>query len=296
MSNVLYLKLAREPNNGLCNQLLSLVSGILFCIKTKKELLIVDKFLTEINTNSYCSITQVFNLIEMNKYLNRYNIKIVDGFNIDSSAFRPISWEVITLAKKQTNYRLMAFINEIYNNIFFSKYLTEYSTNFINENFSDVSKKINVIHIRLEDDAIYHWSKQNNMRNDTFKQLLIVKYIELIKTNIKKDDITLILSGNINNEVVHYMKINEYNIKFINKKFSNGQYGRELNAVIDLIIGKCCNNIFIGCDGSTFSELLTTYIADFNKSNELNESNESNESNKTNNITKIMFNLNNILL
>jgi hypothetical protein len=280
MSNVLYLQLARESNNGLCNQLLSLVSGILFCIRTKKELLIVDKFLTEINTNSYCSITQVLNLIEINKYLNRYNLNIIDGFNIHSSAFRPISWEVITLAKKQNNYRLMAFINEIYNNIFFSKYLMEYSRKFINENFSDVNKKINVIHVRLEDDAIDHWSKQNNMSSDKFKQLLIVKYIELIKTNIKKEDITLILSGNINNEVVYYMKINEYNIKFIDKKFSNAQHGRELNAVIDLILGKCCNNIFIGCDGSTFSELLTTYIQD---------------TNETNSTTKIMFNLNNIL-
>ena len=107
-SNVFFLKLARENNNGLCNQLLSLVSAILFCIRTKKELLIVDKFLTEINTNSYCSISQVFNLIEINKYLHKYNLKIADGFNINTTAFRPISWEVITLAKKHNNKRLLA--------------------------------------------------------------------------------------------------------------------------------------------------------------------------------------------
>lgn len=95
----IFLKLARENNNGLCNQLLSLVSAILFCIRTKKYTLIVDKFLTEINTNSYCSISQVFNLFEINKYLHKYNIKIVDGFTINSRAFIPISWDVITLAK-----------------------------------------------------------------------------------------------------------------------------------------------------------------------------------------------------
>jgi DNA-dependent RNA polymerase auxiliary subunit epsilon len=310
-TNVMFLKLAREDNNGLCNQLLSLVSAILFCIRTKKQLLIVDKFLTEINTNSYCSISQVFNLFEINKYLHKYNLRIVDGFNINSTAFRPISWEVITLAQKHGNKRLLAFIDEIYSNLYFSKYLMSCALNFINEklnynpikftqsddiniieyddkvhdnnvhgNAEETNKKINVIHLRLEDDAIDHWSKQNNMNQPVFKRLLTVKYIELIKNTIQKEDITLLLTGDTNNDVVQFMKENEYNIMFIDKKFSGNQPGRELNAVVDLIIGRYCNNVFIGCDGSTFSELLLKYIPDVSEHG---------------NVEKITFDLNNIL-
>ena len=279
-SNAYFLKLARENNNGLCNQLLSLVSAILFCIRTKKELLVVDKFLTEINTNSYCSISQVFNLIEINNYLNKYKLKIVDGFTINIDAYRPISWDVITLAKKHNNVRLLAFIDEIYSNIYFSKYLMTYVSNFnplkfiqsddVNSDETNtetnteisINKKINVIHLRVENDAIEHWSKQNNMNKKVFRQLLVNKYIDLIKNNIQKEDRTLILTGDLNNEVVQFMKENKYNIMFINKKFNSDQPTRELNAIVDLIIGRYCNNVFIGCDGSTFSELLLKYIPD----------------------------------
>lgn len=322
MSNVFFLRLARENNNGLCNQLLSLISGILYCIRTKKEMLIVDKFLTEINTNSYCSISQVFNLFEINNYLRRYNLKIADGFNINSSAFRPISWDVITLAKKHDNKRLLAFIDEIYSNLYFSKYLLSHAINFIseklnyepinlNQSFDNVdmettetteateateandtndtnetndiiynNQKINVVHLRLENDGIEHWSKQNKMNPSVFKRLLTIKYIELIKENINKEDITVVLTGDTNNDVVQFMKEHEYNIMFIDKKFSGNQPGRELNAIIDLIIGRYCNNVFIGCGGSTFSELLLKYIPDENDEGF---------------VQKITFDLNNIL-
>ena len=281
MTNVLFLRLAREPYNGLCNQLLSLVSGILHCIKQKKELLVVDKFLTQINSGSYCSISQVFDLTLLNNYLRKYKINIIDGFNINNSAFRSISWDVINLAKKQNNEKLLAFIDEIYQNIYFSKDLAHYAIRFINEKIPDFKlKSVNVIHLRIEEDGINHWSKQNNMGVITFKKTLIDKYINLIKNNIRKEDITIILSGQTKNAVVDYMQANEYNIMFIDKKFNLNQKGRELNAIIDLIIGKFCNNIFIGCDGSTFSELLSKTIPGMNDSGDI--------------IQKIMFDLNNI--
>jgi hypothetical protein len=278
--------------------------------------MIVDKFLTEVNTNSYCSISQVFNLFEINNYLRNYNLRIVDGFNVNSSAFRPISWDVITLAKKHNNKRLLAFIDEIYSNLHFSKYLISYALNFIGEklnfeviNFNELidnldngdnidinesiertensrdieynnNQKINVIHLRIENDGIQHWSNQNNMNPNAFKRLLVIKYIELIKNNIQKEDLTIVLTGDTNNDVIQFMKSNEYNITFIDKKFNTNQPGRELNAIIDLIIGRYCNNVFIGCDGSTFSELLLKYIPDITECG---------------NVEKITFNLNNII-
>jgi len=326
MSNAFFLKLVNKDNYGLCNQLLSLVSGILYCIRNKKELLIIDKFLTEINTNNYCSISQVFNLIEMNNYLQKYNLKIVDGFNIKSSAFIPISWDVITLAKKHDNRKLLAFIDEIYNNIYFSKYLHEYAVNYIcekvignpnnithtndpidpieltepndlieptdltepneptdltepNEPNGNIKQIINVIHLRIEDDGIQHWSKQNNMNPNIFKKMLITKYIKMIQNNIQQTDTTLVLTGDTNNDIVQFMIENGYNIMFVDKKFKDYQNARELNAIIDLIIGKCCNNVFIGCNGSTFSELLSKYIPDISENG---------------NVQKITFDLNNL--
>jgi hypothetical protein len=288
MSNVFFLKLTTETNSGLSNQLLTLVSGILFCIRTKREVLVVDKFLTEINTNNFCSISQVFNLFAINNYLHRYKLKIIDGFNINSTAFSPISWNVIVLAEKFNNEKLLAFIDEIYRNIYFNKYLINYAEKFIDEkinkpnedNIENTIQKINVIHLRTEDDAIEFWSKQNNISNDDFKKHLFTKYIELIKTNIQKTDTTIILTANLDNEIVNFLRENDYNIKFVDKKFKSNQNGRELNAIIDLIISKCCNNVFIGCDGSTYTRLLLRYMIDT-------------DGNKI--VKKITFDINNIL-
>jgi len=281
MANVLFLKLVKRLDYGLCNQLLSLVSGIIHCIKQKYKLLIVDKFLTEINSNTYCSISYVFDLKLMNNYLKKYNLYIVDGFNINSRAFRPISWDVITLAKEYNNRILLSFIDEIYKNIYFQEKFIKYSNKFINENITDINNKsVNVIHLRIEDDALKHWSSINYMTVIEFKQMLINKYINLINEYIKKDDITIILSGEINNKVVDYMKKYNYNVIFVDKKFDTREKTRELNAIIDLMIGKYCNNVFIGCGGSTFSELLHKKINDTNTSGST--------------IKKYMFDLNNI--
>ena len=61
---------------------------------------------------------------------------------------------------------------------------------------------------------------------------------------IYKNNITILLSSSFNNEVINFLNNNKYNY-FISKK-KNFKY-RELNAVVDFIISKQCNN------GSTFS-------------------------------------------
>ena len=48
-------------------------------------------------------------------------------------------------------------------------------------------KKINVIHLRIEPDAIKHWSEMNKIAYHAFEKLVSNKYIELIKTNINKN-------------------------------------------------------------------------------------------------------------
>lgn len=118
-----------------------------------------------------------------------------------------------------------------------------------------LTNKVNLIHLRIEKDAIKHWSKMNKMTEQDFKIKVENKYIELIQTYINKNDTTIILSSSFDNKVINFLDKNKYN-HFTSKK--NFKY-RELNAVVDFIISKQCNNIFIGnfnfngMNGSSFS-------------------------------------------
>jgi hypothetical protein len=120
----------------------------------------------------------------------------------------------------------------------------------------------NVIHLRLEQDAIDHWSKLTNLSKDKYKNHLITQYTKLIKKYVDKNTLTIILSSNTNNEVTQYLSRNNYRYTFLQKQFENQ---REVNAARDSIIGKQCNGVFIGCLSSTFTEFLLNRIENANK-------------------------------
>ena len=114
------------------------------------------------------------------------------------------------------------------------------------------TNNINCIHLRLEDDAIQHWSKENNMDSVKFKNIIEDKYIEKIKKHINKTDITIILSNNYDNNVVQFLKDNNYNYILTKKMDDN----REIAAIYDLLIGQYCNNVYIFINESSFSYTL----------------------------------------
>jgi len=120
------------------------------------------------------------------------------------------------------------------------------------------SNKINIIHLRVEDDAIAHWSKMNNMTELGFKSVIETKYIELFKKYIDKTDFTVILTNSKKNGVFDFLEIEEYSYVTLNKLYED----RELNAIIELLTSKICNNKFIGnfnftnLMGSTFSYFI----------------------------------------
>ena len=332
--NVYYLNLA-QPHTGLCNQLFSLFSTIIYCIKNKIKYILVDKFLREINTSNYVNISTIFNLKKLNTLLKSYNVIVVDSLlqnfkikkvvygtvdcNIEitdtfnSLFFRDSSIKIstndnfnelfngdlipfnrkqlvvylepeynITLSEK--NGYILKDININLNNLIecnnfeltpnwdllktnkdLSDFLFEnmcFADSFINIKNDFFSKlisynKINVIHLRLEND-IEFWSKINNMRFDYFYDKLSNIYIELIKTYVvDKNDLTVILSYNTNNKVTEYLQKYNYNYTFVEKNKSNN---REENAIVDLLIGTECNNTFIGAGGSTFTDTLSKVI------------------------------------
>jgi len=119
-----------------------------------------------------------------------------------------------------------------------------------------LKNKINMIHLRVEDDALKHWSIMNKTSYEDFKEKICKKYINLIIRYFDKQDHIVVLTYDIDNPVIKYMYDNGYKYSFVNKK--NG-LGRELNAAIDINVSRSCNGVFIGCanlennSGSTFS-------------------------------------------
>jgi len=93
------------------------------------------------------------------------------------------------------------------------------------------------------------------MSKEDFKMTIENRYIELIERNIDIKDTTIILSSSFDNRVVDFLNENGYN--YLTSK-NNFKY-RELNAIVDTIVSKKCNNILIGnfnmnkLNGSTFS-------------------------------------------
>ena len=124
---------------------------------------------------------------------------------------------------------------------------------------------LNVVHLRMEEDAIDFWSKKNKMTRDDFRHTLSNKYITHIRAMIPKGQKILILSGSSDNLVLRNIR-EDYEILFIDPtdeiRSAFNTTGRELNAIIDLLAGQRCNNVFIGCHslklsrGSTFTYVL----------------------------------------
>jgi hypothetical protein len=188
---------------------------------------------------------------EYNEAYNELTEDIEYDFNIHNL-------NILTWGYTKENKALFDFIIQ---NISFNDTFKTAVDTYLAEHI-DLNNKINVLHLRLEDDAINHWCSFNKIRPFEYKILMEEKYIELIRKNIKKSDKNIILSYSDNNEVMRYMKSNGYDIHFLPK---NKLWGREINAVRDLCISKSCNNIFIGnynprlteVNGSTFSYYIS---------------------------------------
>jgi hypothetical protein len=337
-SNLYYCKIGWN-GVGLCNQLYSLLSCLFKCINlnTYDKIIVVDDFLTDINTNIYVSADKVFDFEIMNMYLKKYNIfilsknnitlniksivygyaskeiditqKVIEKYttknslyisnsvnlnelsgdpchgvvkniyikytlnncdyiiydifkeneviDINFNEFKKVNWHTQNNIINERNKNIN-LITELLVKIKFKDKYKLISDNFIND-LNIGNKRINVIHIRNEDDAIPFWANINKLTNETYKSILEDKYINLIKKYINNDTINIILSMNTSNKVIDFLKDNNYNYFICNKNIING---REENAIVDLINGSHCNNIYIGnfnmttnC-GSTFSYVL----------------------------------------
>ena len=111
--------------------------------------------------------------------------------------------------------------------------------------------------MRLENDAIQHWAKENNYDDvNYYKQLLENKYIELIKEHINKDSITILLAHDYDNNVITFMNENKYEIIMPPKMDTY----RDISAIIDMHNGQICDSTYIGVVESSFSFTLLARI------------------------------------
>lgn len=261
-NKVVYKIVISQDYTGLCNQLWSVISGIIICIKDEVRVLLIDKFLLNIHTNAYCSIDKILCLPSMNIFLQKNNVEIADGTHINEIntpglKLLKLGWEVI---QDPANDSIK---QELYQSIRFTPSIVVPALKFVNDNQVNQKKgTINVIHLRIEKDWLNHVSSHRNPRvspGAVYKEIAD-KYIDLIRRHIQPDDSTFILTGSPKNKVIDYLRNNQYTY-FLFPKIT--PY-REMNAAMDMVIGKQCNNVFIGCGGSSFSDILLHRITGAN--------------------------------
>jgi hypothetical protein len=131
------------------------------------------------------------------------------------------------------------------------------------------AKPLHVVHFRVEEDAITHWSKMNRMSAEEYEKQLLLQYRKYIALIPPGEDILFLT------EVWDHPLISELRSTYIIHVFDHmpairkhfGMAARELAAIVDLILGSRCTGIFIGCHnfehhrGSSFSYFIYTLIA-----------------------------------
>ena len=206
--------------------------------------------------NKYIDIDYVYNSICNNSI--KYEIK-------NNKLLNEINTNTLTLIPNFTYEQDLMFIdilqNVIFNDIFLYK-ANHYMSNIVKKN-----EKINCIHLRLENDAMSSWSRQNNIDINKFKEIVENKYISSIEKYFDKNDKILVLSYDYNNRVIDFLTQNEYNFIITTKMYKE----RELSAITDLHIGNYCNNNYIFIFESSYSFTLLKRILNKNTNKNTNK-------------------------
>jgi hypothetical protein len=285
-----------SPRIGLCNQLQTIVKGILLAIKYNRNLYI-DKFQIDLASNRLADINTILNINEMNKFLknviktqivilDELNINIDNNFckynlpNIDYNNISTIDYinddiesnkhmEIIYLGnivsldiRKSFNYVWEDISNKnlyfyIMDNIKFNKIFYELK-DYIKKTLN--LTKFNCIHMRIEDDALSHFSHCYNLTVDNYNKQIITFYEDNIERICQDKKPIYICSGMLefhNKTNLNYYKNLIKNNKFLRDKTNinlNKYYlhNRELIAIIDLLIS-FDSDLFVGSGISSFS-------------------------------------------
>ena len=236
-NNKLYIPVGTTLNN---------IKGDPF-LGEEKKLLITYSINSIKVTEEYSEYIHKDIIIDLQKPINILNWDQIDNCYINDRELFDYLLKNIKINNRFVKYSEISLLIDRNN---------EY-TNISNIDFQN--KKTNVIHLRVEKDMTGHMLSHNKMTQEEYDIELQNKYIELIKQYFSKNDIIFVLSYDLNNNVVKFLKENDYEFYFTKKQIFEG---REQHAIVDLLIGEKCNNYFIGNwnfeirQGSTFSYFL----------------------------------------
>ena len=132
------------PHCGLCNQLNFLASNYIYCVLNRIPEMIIYGMLVEINTHRFIGISQVMNLEHMNK---RLSVKIIDGSGYSGPFSMPNSWDLLSKHPQ--------LASDFFKHIVFVPW--------IQKNALSIPSIDNMIHLRIENDAVQHWSAINKI-------------------------------------------------------------------------------------------------------------------------------------
>ena len=239
-----------QPFTGLCNQILALVSGLIEAKRRKINTVYICSFLTNVNTNNTVPIDKIIDLRETSKKVGLTLLVAPDNAN---GQF---------IFKWYTQHNPNQFL-EILKAITWHPKITTI-VDYLKNTYLQV-EKLNVVHFRIEKDSIDHWAKINKINATQWKETIYNKYYNLIRYNIPENSAILALSYTCDDplfqDLAKYYQI--YNFNTSDSLLEHlGFTGREVCALVDLLLGIQCNGTFIGCynftkeRGSTFSYTL----------------------------------------
>lgn len=260
-------------NNYLSNYNIFLVDSKNFIFNIENAFLIDDK------ENELHNITNEINIFLKNKYFyissntilnfipdNNIFFSLKIKYTINNGFFQEIYKIKDKMLTEDLSYN---FNNLFYNvndicgyrpeyfwtilkNIKFTNEFT-YNAKLIKNNINiNNCQNINCIHLRIENDFINCYSKLFNIDFNLIKNIIENYFIKIIEEKIKKNELTIILTSEIDNNILKYLTKNNYFFQLVPKLYND----RELNAIIDLEVGLICNNILIIVFESSFSYTL----------------------------------------
>ena len=238
-------------DNKECNHLINVFSPFIKGLADNtKEMLIPDNIWFHSMTDTTIGYSGKIELtIELNPFtFYKVSLEIVGGHLL-----KPFH---LDLSNNTFNQSPQLFFGQSKNIVLFANLLKHLSFQPCIEEIVDKyypfspTVKSNIIHLRVEKDAVDHFCQQWKELNPVIiKTMIENKYIDCIFKYFSKEIPILILSGETDNRVTLFLKENGYTFAFMPKLF---QY-REINAVIDLSTFKHCSNIFLGVYESSFS-------------------------------------------
>lgn len=255
MSDVFHIAIC-VLGSGLCNQMYSVITGVIFALSQNKHTLVIDAFQDDYSVYKYTAISEILDLDEMNRRLEPFDIRLRDIR--DHPTYEHVIYPMCC-----PTYADQRMFDIVLRSIRFHPSYVSLAKQFTDQ--IEPGARINALHLRIEDDAIRHWCNSNEMSEAEFRTALTKRYIDVIKEHVDKTDVNLILSYSTDNGVLDFMKENGYRYLLTEKNLS---LGREKNAIVDTLVAQACNKMmlanvnFSDSLGSSFSYFVVKRLMD----------------------------------